>query len=39
MTYIVTLPILWSDAIAIVIALWVVLILYWLWRFFLGLIQ
>lgn len=38
MTYTVTIPILWTDAIEFVVALLVALIIYWLWRLILGLV-
>lgn len=38
-TLAVTVPILWTDAMWFVIAFWVVLFIYWVWRIFLGLIS
>lgn len=38
-TLFVTVPILWNDAMWFVVAFWVVLFIYWVWRIFLGLIS
>lgn len=38
-TLYVTVPVIWTDAMWFVIALWVVLLVYWIYRIFLGLIS
>lgn len=38
MTYTVTVPVLWSTAIEFFFVVFALLIIYWLWRFILGII-